>query len=148
MYAEPCIHETLQPWPLSSTQHFPRCLWFVHFSSDYSSLPSNKLVPKPASVVSFMTSPSRMTAPFTTFPDIENHGLHHLRSFAAALCLDVALTSYVFPLESSRTSIGAFSRCSLPVRELRIENSSIVPCLLPRSRHCKGYSSLYYRHAP
>lgn len=62
--------------------------------------------------------PSRMTVPFTTFPDTENHGLHHLRSSAAALCLDVALTSNVFPLEISRTSIGAFSGCSLPFREL------------------------------
>lgn len=141
MYAEPCIHETLQPWPLSSTQHFPRCLWFVQFSSDYSSLPSNKLVPKPASVVSFMTSPSRMTVPFTTFPDIENHGLHHLRSSAAALCLDVALTSYVFPLEPSLGVLYLFENC-------RIENSSIIPCLLPRSGHSKGSSSLYYRHAP
>lgn len=41
---------------------------FVHLSSDCSSLPSNKFVPKPGSVVIFLTPLFRMNVPLTTFP--------------------------------------------------------------------------------
>lgn len=116
-------------------------LGVVHLSSDCSSLPSNKFVPKCGSVVSFLTPLLRRNVLLTTFP---GHSLltSSPQIFSRHTRLMCGFSQSCFHQRSPGLPKERFPGVFYLFENSYNKKSGIIPCFLPCSRLGKGSSPL------